>query len=356
MDHRNPEFDLYSRARVEAAPKSIQRCILEGDLASLEACLAQASPYHINFPDERGNASLHTAVLSHNLGAVKLLLAHKSSVRKASMDGNTALHLACKVQGPNTQAIIIELLAADPEIIKYCERECAKKTEEVLQHYSQIAGVTVVSPGSGRQGSMQQGNETVFHAAAHHPNQLRTGGKEADGGMRTPLHVAVQAGNFSAVKHLVEAGSTSTTTFVVMKNQASNSAAGCMVSTKTVLDLAAELADAYHHQNSRDILDYLVEESTQRFEQSHENESADSRKRRLPSPTPMDQLGEPEESATASGSEVGHDAYADMMQHMWDSEGPEARRRAEYETAMLYYSAQSTSQSPEIGAGMNPKD
>jgi len=364
MDIRNPEFDLYAKASVEAVPKLIQRCILEGDLPSLETYLKRASTYHINFPDQRGNATLHTAVLTQNLGAVKLLLEYKASVRKPTMDGNTALHLACVKSGPNSEAIILELLAADPNIIDFCDRECARKTAEMLQRHSiaRIVGASESSlhgaaaaaggvgegEGEGEGDGEAQSSEAMFLEAS----QSREGEGNKDDAYSTPLHVAVKSGNVMAVKHLLEAGASSSSTFIVSKKQANNASNGRMVFTKTILELAAELADSNHHHNSRDILGHLVDESKR---SNGADNDENSRKRRLPTlatSTPVLHTS-PEESVfftTGGVSESGHVAYSDMMQHMWDEEGPQARRQAEYETAMLYYNAQSTDELLEAAA------
>jgi len=231
------------------------------------------------------------------------------------MDGNTALHLACMKQGPNSKAILLNMLAADPGAIEYCDQECQKKTAAVLLRSEQKVGNNMPTEGEGAADKNRREQGEGEEEEEGEAEMVRRGDKADE--YRTPLHVAIKAGNVSAVKLLIEAGASVNSTFVTVKKS--------MIKTMTIVALAQELAVSSTCQDGIEIRDLVLAGT----KMPPRNDHTELRKRTL-------RANEDPETAAV---DIGNVAFLDMLDHMWDAEGPEVRRQAEYETALLHYTS-----------------
>ncbi len=384
---RNPEFYPYSTT--QTGFNELRKCVITGDLQALRACLAlDPSQYHVDFPDYRGNSSLHVAVDMQNVECVRLLLKHKASVRKLGMDEETPLHLAAKRFGPHSEAILTALLEADPGAVRFCDDRCAEKARVALS----------------------SGNSSSTSSSSSSSSTKNT--------VKTPLHVAIKSCNATAVRILLTAGSSVYARFVSRVDQkdeagdgdggsgsdeeeddeeeeqeeqeeegltgdrpaqsdtakppsaTTTAGRGRRFSSSFRVTTVVRLATKYAHVSASDeaasILSLVrehaaaaaaaaavteVKASASASAPSAGSSSSSKLKRATPAAAPAataaTAAGEGYEEAEEAGEakdaqeaeefvDEGTRAYLDMMRHMWDGDG-EARRQAEYEAALLIF-------------------
>ena len=357
---RNPEFYPYA-SNASTGFNDLRKHVITGDVQALRECLAQGpSQYHVDFPDYKGNSCLHLAVETQNLECVRLLLACRASVRKLGMDEETPLHMAARRSGASSGDILAALLHSDPEAVQFCDSRCNEKAQDMIALYTASSSSSSSSSSSPASASSTGPRHSV----------------------KTPLHIAIKAGNISAVRILLAAGASVYARFIshVDKDKDKDqdesededeSEGGVEASgdenederdstyrVTSALQLAMRVAKSSSSEEAGAILSMLkahlvaTESASASSSASVAVEGKGKGKdKRYRARIERDESVGHEEldnvnhifttvAVAGSSNSKSNPAYYDMMKHMWDEEAktsPGAQRQAEFEASMIMH-------------------